>query len=296
MYNKSESEHFKITKKSKTNFFYSFTLLSSEKNEAINTVYAFCRKTDDIVDDDSCTVNVKFSKLNKWREELEKALEGDSEHILLKQLSIVIKRFNIPIEPFFDLIKGMKMDLQTNRYKTFEELYIYCYRAAATVGLMCIEIFGYRNPGVKDFAVNLGIAMQLTNILRDIKKDVESGRIYIPEEDIKKFGYSEKELLDYKYNESFTELMKFECKRARGYYKKANNSLSKEDKGLMFSALIMEHIYFNVLEKIEKMNYNVFEKTAKISTIKKLLITFGFYFKYKLIYSFKGPRFAVNTK
>ena len=293
--NNTETDYLKITKESKTNFFYSFTLLTAEKNEAINTVYAFCRKTDDIVDDDSTTVEDRFNKLRLWREEFEKALNGNTEHALLEQVSRIINKFDIPVEPFYDLIEGMEMDLKKNRYKTFEELYDYCYRAAATVGLMSVEVFGYRNKNTKEFAVNLGVAMQLTNILRDVKKDAEHGRIYIPVEDLIKFGYNENDLLDYKYNTSFIELMKFESDRAKEYYKKADALLSKDDKGLMFPARIMEHIYFSILKKIESMNYNVFGKVAKVSRIRKLLITFGVYLKYRLLYDFKDPHLVISS-
>jgi phytoene synthase len=288
--NITESDHTEITKGSKTNFLYSFSLLPKEKNDAINTVYAFCRKTDDIVDDETTSIVDRFTKINDWRKELEKALKGNSNNALFNQLNVIINKFNIPIEPFFELIRGMEMDLEKNRYETFEELNKYCYRAAATVGLMCIEIFGYRNSSAKDFAVNLGIALQLTNILRDIKKDALNNRIYIPRGDLEKFGYSEKELLENKYNDSFIELMKYESERARKFYKKADSYLSKEDKGLMFPARIMQHIYFNVLKNIEKSNYNVFEKYAKVSKFRKIFITLGVYLKYRLLYSFNDTR------
>ena len=166
-----------ITRKSKTNFLYSFSLLSKEKNDAIKTVYAFCRKTDDIVDDTVSGPEEKRANLEKWKSELEAALKGSSNVPLLDELHMVIKRFDIPHTPFFDLIRGMKMDLDKNRYETFDELYEYCYCAAGTVGLMCIEIFGYSNQKTKEFAVELGVALQLTNILRDVKKDSDSGRI-----------------------------------------------------------------------------------------------------------------------
>lgn len=292
--NKAETDYLKITKESKTNFLYSFSLLPAEKNEAINTVYAFCRKTDDIVDDDSSTTEDRFNKLCLWREEFEKSLNGNTEHVLLEQVSKIINKYTIPVEPFYDLIEGMEMDLEKNRYKTFEELYDYCYCAAATVGLMSIEIFGYRNKNTKEFAVNLGIAMQLTNIIRDVKKDAERGRIYIPEEDLMRFGYEENDLLDFKYNDSFVELMKFEGNRAKRYYEKADDLLCKEDKGLMFPARIMEHIYYIILKKIESMNFNVFSKVAKVSRIRKLLITIGVYLKYRLLYNFKDPRLVNN--
>lgn len=278
------SDHIKITAASKTNFLYSFSLLPKEKNDAINTVYAFCRQTDDIVDNEADSTEVKFKKIRLWRDEFEKALAGNSRYPLLNKLNTVIHKFKIPVEPFFELIKGMESDLQTCRYKDFESLYQYCFRAAATVGLMSIEIFGYKTKNAKDYAVNLGIALQLTNILRDIKYDALNGRIYIPGEDLKRFGYSEDDLLNSNYNDSFIELMKFECKRARDYFEKANNSFAKEDRKLLFPARIMQHIYFNILKKIEKMNYNVFQKKAKVSKLKKIYYTLGVYVKYNLAY------------
>jgi len=293
----SVNEEKEITKQSKSNFLYSFSLLPKEKNEAINTVYAFCRKTDDIVDDENESIEKKYSRIIEWRDEFEKALiSGDSKYSLLNNVNLIIKKFSIPVEPFFDLIKGMEMDLKKNRYNTFTELMDYCFNVASTVGLMSIEIFGYNNPRTKDFAINLGIALQLTNILRDIKTDAQHGRIYIPLEDLRRFNYSEKDLLSFRYNDDFIKLMKHECERARFFYEEANKSLSKEDKGLMFAARIMEHIYFRVLKKIEKKNYNVFEKKLKVSKLKKIFITAGVYIKYKMLYSFDENRLALNGK
>ena len=278
------SEHFEITAKSKSNFLYSFSLLPKDKNEAINTVYAFCRQTDDIIDSETDTREIKFKKIYLWKEEFGKALEDKSDYPLLNQLNKIIKKFNIPVEPFFELIKGVESDLQTSRYKDFERLYRYCYRVAVTVGLMSIEVFGYKTKNAKEYAVNLGIAMQLTNILRDIKTDALNGRIYIPEEDLRRFGYTEEELLSSKYNDSFVELMKFECRRAREYFERANNCFDPKDRKLLFPARIMQNIYVGILKKIEKMNYNVFSKKARVSKLRKLYITFGVYLKYNLAY------------
>ncbi len=174
-----------IAKKSKSSFYYAFNLLPAEQRDAMNTVYAFCRETDDIVDEGTISDDIKYDKLRKWRIELEKSLDGQSDYPLINKLSKTIQHFNIPLEPFFDLIKGMEMDLQKKRYLTFNDLQTYCYNVASTVGLMCIEIFGYRHPSAKDFAINLGIALQLTNILRDVKKDAEKGRIYLTQ---RRFG------------------------------------------------------------------------------------------------------------
>lgn len=286
-----------ITKQSKSNFLYSFSLLPKEKSEAIKTVYAFCRKTDDIVDDENDSEETKYSRLTEWKEELDKALiNGDSKHSLLNSLSKTIKKYDIPAEPFFDLINGMEMDLKKNRYYKFDELIDYCYNAASSVGLMSIEIFGYNNPATKEFAINLGIAMQLTNILRDIKSDAMKGRIYIPLEDLRRFNYSEKDLIESRYNIEFINLMEFQCERVKFFYNEANKNLTNEDKGLMFPARIMEHIYFRLLKKIEMNNYNVFEKKITVSKLKKIYITAGVYLKYRLLYDFNENKSGLNGK
>lgn len=295
--NINSDESREITKQSKSSFLYSFSLLSKEKNDAINTVYAYCRMTDDIVDNGKKSPEEKYEELNEWRSELSKALSGESvKFSLLNKLNKVIKKFSIPEFPFFELIDGMEMDLKKNRYSTFAELRDYCYKVASTVGLMSIEIFGYKNPQTRNFAVNLGIALQLTNILRDIKTDSENGRIYIPMEDLRRFNYNENDLLEGKYNSEFVKLMEFECNRAKKYYEEADRELAKEDKGNMFAARIMEYVYFRLLRKIEKKNYNVFEKKLSVSKIKKIIITAGVYLKYKLLYGFHEEKAAISEK
>ncbi|MBL8007717.1 MAG: squalene/phytoene synthase family protein [Ignavibacteria bacterium] len=281
------NEEKEITAESKSSFLYSFSFLPKEKNDAINIVYAFCRKTDDIVDDES-EPDVKAARIKEWRNELEKALnEGDSIFPLLKKVAAVVRKFNIPVFPFYELINGMEMDLKKHRYNNFSELADYCFKVASTVGLMSIEIFGYKNEKTREFAINLGIALQLTNIIRDVKADAEAGRIYIPLEDMRHFSYTEKELLNNVYNDNFKRLMKFECNRARYFYEEANKNLTKEDKGLMFSARIMEMIYFRVLKKIERNNYNIFEGKVGISLLSKAAITAGVFLKYRIFYGFE---------
>ena len=273
-----------IAKKSNSSFYYAFNLLPQEKRDAMNTVYAFCRQTDDIVDTGSETSDLKYEKLRKWRIELEKSLDGFSDYHILNKLASTIQKFNIPLEPFFELLIGMEMDLQKNRYLTFEDLQLYCYRVASTVGLMCIEIFGYKHASTRDFAVNLGIALQLTNILRDVKKDADKGRIYLPQEDLEKYGYAEKDLLNSTYNENFQNMMKFEVQRAKEYFDKATNSLNLEDKKAMFAARAMQHIYYRTLNKIVDADYDVYRKKIRISTFKKVGISLGVWAKYRLVY------------
>ncbi|MBI9073573.1 MAG: presqualene diphosphate synthase HpnD [Melioribacteraceae bacterium] len=274
----------KIAKGSKSSFYYAFSLLPEGQRDAMNTVYAFCRQTDDIVDEGDDSNEVKNRNLTKWLTEFEKSLSGVSEFSLLNNLAKIINKFNIPVHPFLELIKGMEMDLTKNRYHSFKELKLYCYRVASTVGLMCIEIFGYKNKSAKEFAVNLGLAMQITNILRDVKTDADNGRIYLPKEDLEKFNYSEQELLDGIYNSNFLSLMKYEAKRAKDYFMKANNSLHFEDKKGMFPARAMQHIYYKLLCKLEAENFNVFQKRINVNKLEKVLISLGTWAKYRLVY------------
>lgn len=273
-----------IAKESRSSFYYAFSLLPEQKRDALNTVYAFCRQTDDIIDEGNEPEELKYEKLRKWRIELEKSFKGESEYYLLNKLSRIIGQFNIPLEPFFELIKGMEMDLQMKRYPNIDDLMLYCYRVASTVGLMCIEIFGYRNKSAKDFAINLGYALQLTNIIRDVNIDAQNSRIYLPQDDLKKFNYSESEIYGKVYNGNFINLMKYESLRARDYFEQANKHLDFEDKPAMFAARAMQHIYFRLLEKIEEKNYNVYAEKIKVSKVEKVGISLGVWAKYSLVY------------
>ncbi|MBZ0182954.1 MAG: presqualene diphosphate synthase HpnD [Melioribacteraceae bacterium] len=273
-----------IAKKSKSSFYYAFNLLPESKRDAMNTVYAFCRETDDIVDENSFSDDQKWDKLTKWRIELEKALYGNSDYNLLNKLSKIIQQFNIPLEPFFELIKGMEMDIQKKTYLTTEDLVQYCYRVASTVGLMCIEIFGYKNKSTRDYAINLGVALQLTNIMRDVKKDADFGRIYLPKNDMEKFNYSETDLMSNIYNPNFIELMKYEGERAEYYFNKANSNLDLEDKPALFAARAMQHIYYKLLQKLHAEKYDVFNNKINVSKFDKTAIAVGVWAKYRLVY------------
>ena len=273
-----------ISKKSKSSFYYAFNLLPNEKRDAMNTVYAFCRQTDDIIDEGNESDELKYEKLHRWRVEFEKAFSGNSEYLLLNKLANTISKFNIPLDPFFELIKGMEMDLQRNQYLTFDDLVLYCYRVASTVGLMCIEIFGYKNKSAKDFAIDLGIALQLTNILRDIKKDAKKGRVYLPQEDLKKFYYSESEIYSNEYNRNFINLMEYEVQRAKSYFEKATKELDLDDKPSMFAARAMQHIYYKLLKKITDAKYDVYNNNIRVSNFEKIGISLGVWAKYNLVY------------
>ena len=208
-----------LTQPSKTSFYYSFSLLPRDERAAMHSVYAFCRYADDIVDEDEeeeLTENIvsipeekiarKRERLDRLRLEVERCYRGESRHPILAPLSAVVKRFRIPKQYFLTLLDGMEMDLVRNRYETFDELREYCYSVASVVGLICIEIFGYRYEETKEYAVDLGIALQLTNILRDVQGDASRGRIYLPMEDLRAFGYSEADLMSSQYNLPFERL------------------------------------------------------------------------------------------
>jgi 15-cis-phytoene synthase len=255
----------------KSSFYYSFLILPRPKRDAIETIYAFCRFTDDIVDE-AGDEKEKYVLLLQWTEELKRSLYGISRYSLLNKLAAIISRFHIPVEHFYDLIKGMEMDLLNTRYGTFVELEQYCYRVASTVGLICAEVFGYTNEKTKQYAINLGIALQLTNILRDIKTDAKRGRIYLPLEDLRKFNYTEEELLALTYDERFIKLMKFECERAHEYFRRAKACLAEEDKPLFTAARTMGNIYYLLLLRIERAQYDVFSKRIRLSPSLKILV------------------------
>ena len=255
----------------KSNFYYSFLVLPRPKRDAIETIYAFCRFTDNIVDE-AGDEKEKYALLLQWTEELKRSLYGISRYSLLNKLATIIHRFHIPIEHFYDLIKGMEMDLMNTRYGTFVELEQYCYRVASTVGLICAEVFGYTNEKTKQYAINLGIALQLTNILRDIKADSKRGRIYLPTEDLQKFNYTEEELLNQTYNDRFIQLMKFECERTHEYFRRAKACLAEEDKPFFTAARTMGNIYYLLLLRIERAQYDVFSKRIRLSSPLKILV------------------------
>jgi phytoene synthase len=260
-----------LTRKSRSNFYYSFLFLSKEKREAMYAVYAFCRSVDDVADG-SAPLREKQTLLDGWRRELDRCYDGNPQHPITVKLARSIQQFPITKEHFEELITGVEMDLVHSRYPTFHELYQYCYRVAGVVGLMCIEIFGYRNPKAKDYAVNLGLALQLTNIIRDLKVDAERGRIYLPQDELARFGYGEEELLRGAYTPAFFELIRFVGSRARQYFHSARQLLAAEDRRSLFAAEIMGTIYYRLLDTIEASGYRVFDRTITLPTSHKLWI------------------------
>ncbi len=262
----------------KSNFQYSFSLLPKEERVAINSIYAFCSYIDDIVDSSSsgsaASIQRKKDRLAWWEDVVESIYDGKMSSPLIMPLVGVIQRFAIPKQYFLTLIDGCRRDLTQVRYRTFEELKEYCYGVASVVGLISIEIFGHKYEETRNYAINLGYALQLTNILRDVKADKDRGYIYLPLEDFETFGYSEKELLDEIYNEKFVEMMRFQAQRVREYYHKARTNLHPDERMTVFSAEIMDEIYFRLLEKIELNEFRVFGEKIKVSTSHKIWIAF----------------------
>ncbi|HUY39364.1 MAG TPA: presqualene diphosphate synthase HpnD [Candidatus Binataceae bacterium] len=259
-----------VTRRSSSNFYYAFMLLPIERRRALHAVYAFCRFVDDIADDES--IREPAMLLQRWREELDRVYAGTPTRGISRALTDTIGRFSIPRAYFDDFISGMEMDLSRKRYATFEELRLYCYRAASVVGLMCIEVFGYSNPAAKIYAENLGIAFQLTNILRDVKEDAGRGRIYLPLEDLERFGVTEDEILRGVYNDAFVRLMEFEAIRAREYYEAAERALPDEDRSTLLTAEAMRLIYGSLLRLIVSSNYRVLDRRLSLSAPRKLYL------------------------
>jgi phytoene synthase len=260
----------------KSNFSYSFSFLPKDERNAINSIYTFCSYIDNIVDyspnSDEKVKQIKLNRLQWWENVIEDIYTGSNKNPLLMHLILVINRFAIPKQYFHTLIDGCRRDLMKTRYRTFEELKEYCYGVAAVVGLISIEIFGHKYEETKKYAIHLGYALQLTNILRDIKTDKDRGYIYIPQEDFIKFGYTVEELMSDTYNDKFVELMRFEVSRTREYFHKARTFLRPDERITIFAAEVMDAIYYRLLEKIELNNFNVFEKKIKVSNLHKILI------------------------
>lgn len=273
-----------ITKRSGSSFYYTFLFLPKKKRCAMHIVYAFCRVTDDIADSVNETDEEKLIKLEEWKLELSKALKGHSKYVMLNHLADVINDLKMSVDPFFDLIEGMKMDLFKKRYETFDELRLYCYRVASTIGLMSIELFGYVNPASRNYAYNLGIAMQLTNILRDVKEDLKRDRIYIPKEDFLRFNYSEEELKRYEVNSSYLNLMKFQAQRAEHFYEEANEYFHPQDYKTLAMGRAMQEIYYRILKKIKKNNFDVFNKNNNVGKLGRMFLTLKNFFKYSVLY------------
>jgi phytoene synthase len=256
-----------ITRQSKSNLALAFVSLGRERKRDITIFYAFCRVVDDIADSTELSVLEKRVRLANWRQMLR--TEAPDEPLLARDVKRLMHKYSLLPNMLEEIIAGVEMDLSIARYPTFEELRIYCHRVASAVGLVSIEIFGYRNPRCRDYAINLGLALQMTNIIRDVWKDFQAGRIYLPQEDLARFRYSEADLAKRQYNEQFLQLMQFETARAREFFSRAAAELPPEDRRAMAPAEIMRSIYRALLRRIELDNFRVFEKEYRLSKLEK---------------------------
>ncbi len=262
-----------ITRTHARNFYYAFLTLPAPKRRAIYATYAFCRLCDDIADDDIPAAR-KREMFSDTRRRLERMLEADaaSPHPIFDALADTARRYGIPVGYFEEILEGVEMDMTQSRFGTFDELKAYCYKVASVVGLVCIEIFEYDDARARDYAVALGIGMQLTNIIRDVREDAGMGRIYIPAEEIALYGYSEAELFRGVVNEPFLRLMRFQADRAREYLREGRRLLPLLAGRSRACPAVLHDIYSAVLDRIETSGFRVFEGRIALSTREKLLI------------------------
>ena len=265
-----------ITAKYAKTFYLGTMLMSEAKRRATWAIYAWCRRTDELVDGMQADTTDAETLFN-WEKQLEATFRGDPIHASDIALADTVKQYPMPIQPFKDMISGMRMDLKYDRYQTFDDLHLYCYRVAGTVGLMSAAIMGFetKDPSIiataTEAAIALGIAMQLTNILRDIGEDAQRGRIYLPLEDLQYFDYTEKDLLNGVVDERWIELMRFQIQRARQFYQYAEDGISalcRDARWPVWSSLIL---YRNILKAIEQNNYEVFGQRAFVPPSQKML-------------------------
>ena len=258
-----------------TNFYYSFLVLPPAKRRAIVAVWEFCRAVDDAVDEATGedASRTAAAELARWRDELARCYDGgEADTIQGRQLTPHIARFGLPRRAFEDVIDGVEMDLITVRYDTFEALREYCLRVASAVGLICVEIFGYRDARTRDYAVELGVALQLTNIIRDVAADLRQGRLYLPRQDLARFGCSEADLRAGVVTDQVRALLRHECDLARRCYARADALLPAQDARRLVAARIMGAIYFELLQAIERSGYDVFSRIIRVPRPRRAMI------------------------
>jgi phytoene synthase len=256
-----------ITRASESNLAFAFIAMSGARRRDITTFYAFCRVIDDIADDNLRDAETKRRELAKWRQ----ALRGEfaDEPALARPVRQLILTYRITEEMLEEIITGVEMDIDPRRYATWDELRVYCHRVASAVGLVSIEIFGYKNPWCRDYAVALGLALQMTNIIRDVATDLKADRIYLPAQDLVRFHYTEEDLRSHLADSRFIQLMNFEAVRAEKYFADAARLLPPEDRRSMLPAEIMRSIYQALLRRMKLDNFRIFEKGYRLSKLEK---------------------------
>ena len=255
-----------------TSFSYSFVVLPAAQRRAIGAVWDFCRAVDDAVDEavDPATA---ATEVVKWRDEVGRLFGPDTPQTPQSQsLKPYVEALVLSRQPFDDLVDGVEMDLRRSRYETFDELVGYCRRVASAVGVMCIEVFGCRDSRSREYAFNLGLALQLTNIIRDIKADLEQGRVYLPQEDLARFGVSEQALASGVMTDAMRKLLAHECQRARQLYTAAAQAMPHAESRKLVAAEIMGAIYFEILQRIERRDYDVFTERIRVPKLQRARI------------------------
>jgi phytoene synthase len=240
----------------------------------MSALYAFCREVDDVADDESIPAEQRRARLAAWRADIRRACGGEPPQFPVnRELQPFIQRHRLPFDLFDELLKGVEMDLEINRYADYEQLEQYCYRVASVVGLLSIEIFGYQNPACRDYAVHLGKALQLTNILRDVRSDAERGRIYLPQSELARFQVPAEEILRLEYSPRFRDLAAAVAARARHFYQLARVTLPDVDRRSMVAAELMGSVYWRLLRTLERRQFDVFgPKPARLNRGQKLLL------------------------
>ena len=251
----------------KTSFYYAFLVLPPEQRKAIIAVWDFCRAVDDAVDEAEQGQRQEAREaVCSWRAELARCYEGGVPQTLQGcRLQPFVARFDLPRDAFVDVIDGVAMDLDTARYQTFDELLEYCHRVASAVGLICIRIFGCRDPRAREYALNLGVALQLTNIVRDIKDDLARGRVYVPLDDLAAAGCTVADLAAGRMTPRVRQVIAFECGRARDYYRRAVAARPEQDRRRLAAAEIMRAVYFETLRRVERRDYDVFSGPTRVA-------------------------------
>jgi 15-cis-phytoene synthase len=271
-----------ITRKSASNLALAFILLPKAKREGMSALYAFCREVDDVADDESRPVAQRREQLAAWRADVRRACGTEPPQFRVnRELQPVIHRYHLPFDHFDALLQGVEMDLDIKRYETYEQLELYCYRVASVVGLLSIEVFGYQDPACREYAVCLGKALQLTNILRDVRCDAQRGRVYLPLSELARFSVSPEEILRLEYSPRFVELANGVAQRARQFYRLARETLPEADRRSMVAAELMGSVYWRLLRKLERQRFDVFgPELTRLNQGQKALLILGSWLRF----------------
>jgi phytoene synthase len=261
-----------------SSFYYSFMFLPPNRRRAITALYAFCREVDDVVDECHDPA-IAATKLVWWRHELAQLYAGKPEHPVTQALQPALAEFNLPQEQLLEIIDGMEMDLQQSRYLDFKALSLYCYRVASVVGSLAAEIFGYQDRKTQKYAHDLGMAFQLTNIIRDVGEDARMGRIYLPIDDLQRFEVTAADILNARYSDNFRRLMEFQIERAEQYYVQAMSELPAVDRKTQRPGLVMAAIYRTLLDEIKRDGCQVLTQRTSLTPVRKLWIAWRTWIK-----------------